>query len=115
MVQVKGRLRLLTQRFSKDFAGRVKYSTLWPSRRDSRCEARRAMPTSGDFCGRGNREREPMRIRLLFANNKCFRRHCQARDAGEDAPPGSRRDGGATVAESVALSASQTTWGPLSD
>src|SRR5207302_3454352 len=85
MVQVKGRLRLLTQRFSKDFAGRVKYSTLWPSRRDSPSEARRAMPTSGDFCGRGNRERESMRIRLLFANNKCFRRHCQARDAAEDA------------------------------
>src|SRR5258708_28599628 len=40
------------------------------------------MPTSGDFGGRGNRERESMKIRLLFAYNKCFRRHCQARGGG---------------------------------
>src|SRR5258708_8633899 len=54
MVQVKGMPRPLVQRFSRDFAGRVKYSTLCPSRRDSPSEARRAMPTSGDFPGSAN-------------------------------------------------------------
>src|SRR5580658_8973549 len=67
MVQVKGRLRLLTQRFSKDFAGRVKYSTSCPSRRDSPSEASRAMPTSEDFCETGNRGNDNIVIRLLFA------------------------------------------------
>src|SRR5712672_653744 len=54
MVQVKGMPRPLMQRLSRDFAGRVKYSTLWPSRSDSPSEARRAMPTSGDFPGSAN-------------------------------------------------------------
>src|SRR5258708_559228 len=54
MVQVKGMPRPLMQRLSRDFAGRVKYSTLWPSRRDSPSEARRAMPTRGDFPGNAN-------------------------------------------------------------
>src|SRR5258708_1580059 len=77
MVQVKGRLRLLTHRLSSDFAGRVKYSTLWPSRRDSPSEASRAMPTSGDFGGRGNKGRESMRIRVLFAYDRIFPGRCQ--------------------------------------
>src|SRR6266852_5544739 len=51
MVQVKGICRPLTQRFRRDFAGSVKYSTLGPSRRDSPSEASRAMPTSGGFPG----------------------------------------------------------------
>lgn len=57
MVQVNGIPRPLMQRFNRDFAGRVKYSTLWPSRRDSPSEARRAMPTSGDFSGSANKGR----------------------------------------------------------
>src|SRR5580692_7532959 len=57
MVQVKGRPRPLTQRFSSDFAGRVKYSTLCPSRRDSPSDASRAMPTSGDLAGSANKGR----------------------------------------------------------
>ena len=69
MVQVKGMARLLTQRFSSDLAGRVKYSTLWPSRSDSPSEARRAMPTSRGFSGRGARAGKTY-IRLLFAYNK---------------------------------------------
>src|ERR1700685_3729631 len=67
MVQEKGRLRLLTQRLSRDFAGRVKYSTLCPSRSCSPSDARRAMPTSGDLAGRGNSEGLLMVVRLLFA------------------------------------------------
>lgn len=58
MVQVKGIPRPLVQRFSRDFAGRVKYSTLWPSRKDSPSEASRAMPTSGDFSGGANNGKE---------------------------------------------------------
>src|SRR5580698_179459 len=57
MVQEKGSRRLLLQRFSRDFAGSVKYSTLWPSRRESPSAASRAMPTSGDFGGNANRGR----------------------------------------------------------
>src|ERR1022692_417269 len=60
MVQVKGSPRRLTQRFSRDFAGSVKYSTSCPSRRDAPSEARRAMPTSGDFCGSANKGRVGM-------------------------------------------------------
>src|ERR1700688_3145231 len=55
MVQVKGMPRPLVQRFSRDFAGRVKYSTLWPSRSDSPSAASRAMPTSGNFSGSTNK------------------------------------------------------------
>src|SRR5271157_2129561 len=58
MVQVKGRERRLTQRLSRDLADSVKYSTLWPSRRDSPSEARRAMPTSGGLWGKGSNGRE---------------------------------------------------------
>src|SRR5260370_28947899 len=57
MVQVKGMPRPLVQRLSRDLAGRVKYSTLWPSRRDSPSEARRAMPTSGDLAGSANSDK----------------------------------------------------------
>src|SRR6202034_903725 len=57
MVHSKGTPRRLAQRFSTDFAGRVKYSTLWPSRRDSPSDASRAMPTSGDFSGSANKGR----------------------------------------------------------
>src|SRR5579863_768711 len=60
MVQVNGICRLLTQRFSSDLAGRVKYSTLCPSRRDSPSEARRAMPTRWGLSGRGNKGRDSM-------------------------------------------------------
>src|ERR1700684_1747598 len=71
MVQVKGIPRRLVQRFSRDFAGSVKYSTLCPARRDSPCEASRAMPTSGDFSGSGNKGRDGTAcIRFLFANHK---------------------------------------------
>src|SRR5580693_10233386 len=77
MVQVKGSRRPLTQRFSRDFAGRVKYSTLWPSRRDSPSDARRAMPTSADFWGSGNKGRLGI-FRLLFAYSKPLGRPCQA-------------------------------------
>src|ERR1700676_67370 len=59
MVQVKGMPRPLVQRFRRDLAGRVKYSTLCPSRKASPSEARRAMPTSGDFswcANNGNEE-----------------------------------------------------------
>ena len=49
MVQVKGIARLLTQRLSRDFAVRVKYSTWWPSRSDSPSDANRAIPTREDF------------------------------------------------------------------
>src|SRR5215470_6337784 len=57
MVQVKGIWRLLTQRFSRDFASRVKYSTLCPSRIDSPSEAIRAMPTSRGLSESGSEGR----------------------------------------------------------
>src|SRR5581483_5875580 len=60
MVQVKGIARLLTHRFSKDFEGRVKYSTLWPSRMDWPWAARRAIPTRRGCSGRGSKGREAM-------------------------------------------------------
>src|SRR3954468_24245327 len=59
--------RLLTQRFNRDFDGRVKYSTLWPSRTDSPFAARRAMPTSRGLSLRGSKGREDIVVRLLFA------------------------------------------------
>src|SRR3954471_14674043 len=59
--------RLLTQRFKRDFDGRVKYSTLWPSRTDSPSAARRAMPTSRGLSLRGSKGREDISVRLLFA------------------------------------------------
>src|SRR4029077_7042612 len=55
MAQVKGRLRLLTTRFSSDRVGRVKYSMLCPSRIDSPCAARRAMPMSLGLSESGGR------------------------------------------------------------
>src|SRR4029077_5869669 len=55
MAQVKGRLRLLTTRFSSDRVGRVKYSMLCPSRIDSPCAARRAMPMSLGLSESGRR------------------------------------------------------------
>src|SRR5580700_285607 len=97
MLQAKGRPRRLTQRFSRDFAGRVKYSTLWPSRRDSPSDASRAMPISGDFGGRGNKQREPMRIRLWFAYDSALGGVLsRGRKGGRGRPHDSRRDGGAT-------------------
>src|SRR5580693_8298713 len=64
MVQVNGSLRWLTQRFSRERAGRVKYSTLCPSRSDSPSDARRAMPTNGDFSRIGNKGKVG---RVIFA------------------------------------------------
>src|ERR1700733_3948944 len=64
MVQVKGICRLLTQRFSNDLDGSVKYSTSCPSRRDSPSEAMRAMPTSRDLSDSGSRGREAIRFAL---------------------------------------------------
>src|SRR5579859_6665842 len=51
-------LRLLTQRFSNDLEGRVKYSTWWPSRSDSPSAARRAMPMRRGLTGSGSKGRE---------------------------------------------------------
>src|SRR5580700_6343702 len=76
MVHVKGIRSWLTQRFSSDLAGRVKYSTWWPSRRDSPSAARRAMPTrrgwslSGRLSGSESRGREDIEFLLLFAYNR---------------------------------------------
>src|SRR5262249_14806472 len=67
MVQVKGIWRLLTERFSRDFASRVKYSTLCPSRIDSPSEAIRAMPTSRGLSESGSKGRMDILIRLFFA------------------------------------------------
>src|ERR1700731_2137741 len=61
------------QRFSRERLGRVKYSTLCPSRRDSPSEARRAIPTKGGLSGGGNIGKDFMRsvvIRFLFAYSR---------------------------------------------
>src|SRR5271154_2776728 len=77
MVQVNGICRPLTQRLSRDFAGRVKYSTLCPSRSVSPSEARRAMPTKRGLSGSGSKGREDILIRLLFAYNMLTGAACQ--------------------------------------
>jgi hypothetical protein len=66
MVQVKG-MRVLVQRFRMDLAGSVKYSILWPSRRNWPLAARRAMPISfgPDWGSKGNVAM--MNVRFLFA------------------------------------------------
>src|ERR1700757_1040576 len=84
MVQVNGIWRLLTQRFSRDFAGKVKYSTLCPSRIDSPCDASRAMPTRRGFSGAGSKGRDAMYIGRLFAYNRPAGFLCQ--------PAGGRRE-----------------------
>lgn len=48
MAHVNGSARRLTTRLRSERDSRVKYSTLWPSRRDSPSAARRAIPSS---CG----------------------------------------------------------------
>src|SRR5438309_6010455 len=61
--------RLLTQRFSKDLLGSVKYSTLCPSRRDSPSAASRAMPINCGLSEEGSKGREDMYspfIRLML-------------------------------------------------
>ena len=67
MVQVKGIRRLLTQRLSSDLAGRVKYSTLCPSRSDSPCAASRAMPMRAGFAGNGGKGREDVGIFAFYS------------------------------------------------
>src|ERR1700757_1506324 len=74
MVQVNGIARLLTQRFSRDFAGKVKYSTLCPSRMDSPSEARRAIPTSRGLSGRGSKGREAIISPFVRHHNALRRR-----------------------------------------
>src|SRR6266571_4219317 len=65
MVQVKG-IRGEVQRLRSERTGRVKYSTSWPWPTFSPNDARRAMPTSGGFCGFSESEkREVMRGRFF--------------------------------------------------
>src|SRR5581483_624784 len=59
-------MRSTVQRFSSDFTGSVKYSTSCPSRRDSPCAARRAMPMSFGLSDSGSRGRE------AIGHNHCF-------------------------------------------
>src|SRR5579872_137291 len=79
MVHVKGICRRLIQRFSRDFEGRVKYSTLWPPRKDSPSAARRAMPISRGLSPIGSKGRGAM-IRLLFAHATAGSRSRQYRN-----------------------------------
>src|SRR6266404_8571512 len=70
MAQANGKLRWLTTRLNSERDPSVKYSTLWPSRRDSPSAAIRAMPTSfGRAPESGRSGREDILIFALYSPN----------------------------------------------
>src|SRR5215472_16217282 len=87
MAQVKGRLRLLTTRFSSERVGRVKYSMLCPSRIDSPWAASRAMPMSLGLSNSGSRGRVAM-IRFLFAYDRTIENWMSSAVRGENTTGG---------------------------